>query len=305
MFEKLKKVFSNLVEDISTKSLDEKDLESSLWNFQVALMECDVALPVAEELTNSLKAKLVGTRIKRFDDITPAVESAFESLLRENLFAGDLVDLIKAKNKKPFSIMFVGVNGTGKTTTIAKVAKYLIDNRITLVFAAADTFRAGSEEQIEVHAQRLNVKVIKHRYGADPAAVAFDAVSFARSNGVDTVLIDTAGRMQTDKGLMDQLQKIHRVVTPDLVVFVGDSLTGNDALQQAQDFNSYVPIDAVILTKVDADSKGGAAISISHAIKKPILFLGVGQEYKDLIAFDPDWVIKKIMERAPATANSS
>jgi fused signal recognition particle receptor len=179
-----------------------------------------------------------------------------------------------------------------------------MDKHLTLVFAAADTFRAGSEEQIEIHAQRLNVKVIKHGYGADPAAVAYDAISYARSNGLDTVLIDTAGRMQTDKGLMDQLQKIHRVVTPDLVIFVGDSLTGNDALQQAQDFNSYVPIDAVILTKVDADSKGGSAISISHAIKKPILFLGVGQEYKDLIPFDPGWVIKKIMEKSPASANA-
>ena len=301
MFEKLKSVFNNLVKDISTsistKSLSEKDLESSLWNFQLALMECDVALPVAEQLTTRLKESLVGAKVKRFEDVSPTVESAFRELLKENLSSADLATIVKSK--KPFNIMFVGVNGTGKTTTIAKVARYLMDRGASVIFACSDTFRAGSEEQIETHAERLNVKVIKHKYGADPAAVAYDAVSYAKSNAIDAVLIDTAGRMQTDKGLMDQLQKIYRVVKPDLTIFVGDSLTGNDALQQAQDFNQYVPIDAVILTKVDADAKGGAAISISNIIKKPILFLGVGQTYKDLIPFDPNWVIENILAKAP------
>ena len=301
MFEKLKSVFNNLVKDISTtistKSLSEKDLETSLWNFQLALMECDVALPVAEQLTTRLKESLVGAKVKRFEDVSPTVESAFRELLKENLSSADLATMVKSK--KPFTIMFVGVNGTGKTTTIAKVARYLMDRGASVIFACSDTFRAGSEEQIETHAERLNVKVIKHKYGADPAAVAYDAVSYAKSNAIDAVLIDTAGRMQTDKGLMDQLQKIYRVVKPDLTIFVGDSLTGNDALQQAQDFNKYVPLDAVILTKVDADAKGGAAISISNVIKKPILFLGVGQAYKDLIPFDPNWVIENILAKSP------
>jgi len=301
LFEKLKSVFNNLVKDISTtistKSLSEKDLETSLWNFQLALMECDVALPVAEQLTTRLKESLVGAKVKRFEDVSPTVESAFRELLKENLSSADLATMVKSK--KPFTIMFVGVNGTGKTTTIAKVARYLMDRGASVIFACSDTFRAGSEEQIETHAERLNVKVIKHKYGADPAAVAYDAVSYAKSNAIDAVLIDTAGRMQTDKGLMDQLQKIYRVVKPDLTIFVGDSLTGNDALQQAQDFNKYVPLDAVILTKVDADAKGGAAISISNVIKKPILFLGVGQAYKDLIPFDPNWVIENILAKSP------
>jgi fused signal recognition particle receptor len=301
LFEKLKSVFNNLVKDISTgistKSLSEKDLESPLWNFQLALMECDVALPVAEQLTTRLKESLVGAKVKRFEDISPTVEFAFRELLKENLSSADLATMVKSK--KPFTIMFVGVNGTGKTTTIAKVARYLMERGASVIFACSDTFRAGSEEQIETHAERLNVKVIKHKYGADPAAVAYDAVSYAKSNAIDSVLIDTAGRMQTDKGLMAQLQKIYRVVKPDLTIFVGDSLTGNDALQQAQDFNKYVPLDAVILTKVDADAKGGAAISISSVIKKPILFLGVGQTYKDLIPFDPNWVIENILAKAP------
>jgi fused signal recognition particle receptor len=295
LFEKLKKAFGSLVEDLSTRSLSEKDLESSLWNFQMALMECDVALPVAEKLTEDLKVKMTGAKIRRFEDAAPLIRSSFEDLLRSNLSSGDLLAAVKSKKEKPFCIMFIGVNGTGKTTTIAKVAKFLMDKGFSLVLAASDTFRAGSEEQIEVHAQRLNVKVIKHGYGADPASVAFDAITYAKSNGLDLVLVDTAGRMQTDKGLMDQLQKIYRVANPDMTIFVGDSLTGNDALQQAEEFNKFVPIDAVILSKVDADSKGGAAISISSAIKKPILFLGVGQEYKDLIPFDPSWVVNKVL----------
>lgn len=297
MFDKLKKALGDFVGEISSKSLSEGDLEESLWNLQIALIECDVALPVAEELSSRLKEKLVGVKVKRFDDIRPVVESAFRELLKESLSTADLLTMVKTK--KPFAIMFVGVNGTGKTTTIAKVAKYLMDHGVSVVFACGDTFRAGSEEQIETHAARLNVKVIKHRYGADPAAVAYDAVTYAKSNAIDAVLIDTAGRMQTDKDLMDELLKIFRVVTPDLTIFVGDSLAGNDALQQAQDFNKYVKLDAVILTKVDADSKGGAALSISSAIKKPILFLGVGQSYGDIIPFDPSWVVENILAKAP------
>ncbi len=293
MFERLKNVFSTLVEEISTKPISEKDLESYLWEFQLALLECDVALPVAEEFASRLKSTLVGKKVRRFEDISPLVEETFRSILREGLSSADLISL--ASSKKPFVIMFVGINGTGKTTTIAKVGKYLMDKGLKVVFSCSDTFRAGSEEQLEVHANRLGVKVIKHKYGADPAAVAYDATSYAKSNQIDAVLIDTAGRMQTDRGLMDELQKIYRVAKPDLTIFVGDSLTGNDALQQAQEFNSFVPLDAVILTKVDADSKGGAAISISNVIKKPILFLGTGQSYDDLITFDPEWVIKNIL----------
>jgi fused signal recognition particle receptor len=299
LFDRLKKVFSDLVQDISTRDISEADLESSLWNFQLALMECDVAVPVAEDLTKRLKEKLIGIKVKRFEDISPIVESSFRELLVQSLPTGDLLQTIRASAKKPYVVMFVGVNGTGKTTTIAKVAKYLMENGLSVIMACSDTFRAGSEEQIETHATRLNVKVIKHRYGADPAAVAFDAVSYASNNGINVVLIDTAGRMQTDKGLMDQLQKIHRVAHPDSVVFVGDSLTGNDALQQAEEFNKYVPVDGIILTKVDADSKGGAALSISGTLKKPIFFLGVGQEYKDIIAFDPNWVINNVLEKTP------
>ncbi|MCS7098042.1 MAG: signal recognition particle-docking protein FtsY [Candidatus Methanomethyliaceae archaeon] len=292
MFDKLKKAFSSFIDDISKKSLSEKDLEDHLWNLQIALLESDVALPVAEAIISNLKSSLIGTKVSRFSDIKPLVKDTLAEILKQFLSSADILSIIRSK--KPFVIMFIGVNGTGKTTTIAKIGKYLMNNGLKVVFACSDTFRAGAEEQLEVHANRLGVKLIKHRYGADPAAVAYDAISYAKSNRIDVVLIDTAGRMQTDRGLMDEMQKIHRVAKPDLTVFVGDALTGNDALNQAQEFNKFVPIDAIVLTKIDADAKGGAAISISHILRKPIIFLGVGQGYKDLIKFDPEWIIKNI-----------
>jgi len=295
LFDRLKKAIGSLVDQISPKKISEADLDSLLWDFQMSLVECDVALPVAEEISNRIKERLVGSKVGLFEDLRPIVESELRAILKETLAYSDLFSLVGSK--RPFVIMFVGVNGTGKTTTIAKVAKQLKDKGMSVVFACSDTYRAGSEEQIETHAGRLGLKVIKHKYGADPAAVAYDAVLHAKNNGVDVVLIDTAGRMQTDKDLMDELMKIHRVASPDLTVFVGDSLAGNDALQQATEFNKYVRIDGVILTKVDADAKGGSAISISSALRKPIFFLGVGQGYDDIVPFNPDWVIDNILAK--------
>ncbi|MDH5806456.1 MAG: signal recognition particle-docking protein FtsY [Candidatus Methanomethylicaceae archaeon] len=292
MFDKLKKVFSNFIEEITKKSISEKDLEEHLWNLQIALLECDVALPVAEEIVSKLKNNLIGMKIDRFGDIWPIIKDTMAKILKETMITMDFLSLVNSK--KPFVIMFIGVNGTGKTTTIAKIGKYLIDNGLRIVFACSDTFRAGAEEQLEVHANRLGVKLIKHKYGADPAAVAYDAISYAKSNNIDVVLIDTAGRMQTDRGLMDELKKIYRVAKPDLTIFVGDALTGNDALNQAQEFNKFVPIDAIVLTKIDADAKGGAAISIGYTLKKPIIFLGIGQSYNDLVKFNSEWIIKNI-----------
>lgn len=295
MFDRLKKAIGSLVDQISSKTISESDIDALLWEFQISLIESDVALPVAEEISNRIRQKLVGSKVKLFEDLRPLVESELRAILRDILVSGDIFEL--AGSKKPFVVMFVGVNGTGKTTTIAKVAKKLKDRGLSVVLACGDTYRAGSEEQIETHAERLKLKVIKHRYGADPAAVAYDAVAYAKKNGVDVVLIDTAGRMQTDKDLMDELMKIHRVASPDLTVFVGDSLAGNDALQQASEFGRHVRIDGIILTKVDADAKGGAAISISNELKKPIFFLGVGQGYDDLVPFNPDWLVENILSR--------
>jgi fused signal recognition particle receptor len=190
----------------------------------------------------------------------------------------------------------MGINGTGKTTTIAKTAYFLLKKGYTVVLACSDTFRAGAIEQLEEHAKKVGVKVIKHKYGSDPAAAAFDAVNYARSKGINVVLIDTAGRMQTNRNLLDEMKKIARVAQPDLKILVVDALTANDAVEQSKVFNEAVGVDAVILTKLDADARGGAALSIAYTIKKPILFLGVGQKYEDLTIFNASFILDKLID---------
>lgn len=299
MFDKLRKAFSQLVEAASTREINEGELDEKLWDFQLSLLESDVALPVAEAIVNTVREKLAGQKIKRFEDLAPLIRQSLKEVLSEILSPArpiDLMDRVRSKRSKgePYVIVFFGVNGVGKTTTIAKIASLLMRSGFSTVLACSDTFRAGAEEQLELHARNIGAKIIKHRYGADPGAVAYDAVNYARSKGINVVLIDTAGRMQTDKDLMDELRKIVKVAKPDLTVFVGDALTGNDALDQAQRFMESVGIDAIVLTKIDADARGGAAISVAFSTKKPILFLGTGQKYNDLVAFSPEWIIDKV-----------
>jgi fused signal recognition particle receptor len=197
---------------------------------------------------------------------------------------------------EPYSILFVGINGTGKTTSIAKVARLLMEKGYSVVLACSDTYRAGSIEQLEEHARRLSVRMIKHKYGADPAAVAYDTMSHAKARGIDVVLIDTAGRIQTDRNLMNELGKIKRVISPDITILIVDALTGNDAVMQAEEFHKSVGIDGTILTKVDADVKGGAALSVTYVTLKPIVFIGTGQEYGDLEDFNHESFTQMILK---------
>ncbi|MFQ5975201.1 MAG: signal recognition particle-docking protein FtsY [Candidatus Hydrothermarchaeales archaeon] len=277
--------------------LDEKKLDELFEDFEVALLEGDVALEVSERIIDDLKKSLFGRKFKKSEDLNDAVEGALKSSLKNILIPKEklLVDLVKKKRSKPYVIVFVGVNGTGKTTTIAKFVKYLEKHGFSSVLAASDTYRAGAIEQLEIHAEKLGVRMIKHEKGADPAAVAFDAIKHAEAKGKDCVLIDTAGRMETNVNLLEEMKKVVRVSNPDLVLFVGDALTGNSAIDQAKKFDSSVDIDGVILTKADADAKGGSAISISYIIKKPIFFLGTGQEYEDLIEFNPEQFIDDLL----------
>jgi len=259
-----------------------------------------VAVSVADHICTEMEKRLEGLKVKRLEDRKKTVENTLRRILLDTLTAGgerDLVDAVeeKRKAKEPCVIVFVGINGSGKTTTIAKVARLLMRHGHSVILACSDTYRAGSIEQLEEHAKRLSVRMIRHQYGSDAAAVAFDAVQHARTRGVNVVLIDTAGRMQTDLNLMAEMEKVVRVVNPDLVLFVGDALTGNDAVTQAQEFDKFVKISGSILTKVDADAKGGAAISITHVTGKPILFLGTGQRYEDLEPFKPEFLINRIL----------
>lgn len=302
MFEKLKATLSKLVETLSTRKLSEKELDSLCFEVILSLSDCDVALAAAEYIADELKKRLSGERIGLFEDKRQLVKKYLKEILLQMLQTECEIDLLKIaeerkKERHPLVILFVGPNGHGKTTTIAKIARLFLKNGFSVVIAAADTFRAGAIEQLETHGKKLGVRVIKHRYGADPAAVAYDAVQHAKSKGINVVLIDTAGRLQTDKDLMDEMRKVARVVSPDLKIFVGDALTGNDALDQALKFDQAIGIDASILTKADADIKGGAAISVIYATRKPILFLGTGQTYDDLQKFSADWLLQKILEK--------
>ncbi len=300
MFEKLKNAFSRIAETLTTRKLSPKELEELSFEMVLSLSECDVALPVAEYIIEELKKRLSEEKIRLFEDKREIVKRHLEEILREILRTEEEFDLLKKAEEKrssrePLVILFLGPNGHGKTTTIAKIAYYFLKHGYSVVLAAADTFRAGAIEQLEIHGKRLGVRVIKHRYGADPAAVAYDAVRHAKSRKIDVVLIDTAGRLQTDKDLIEEMKKIARVVNPDLKIFVGDALTGNDALDQAEKFNNAVGIDASIITKADADVKGGAIVSIIFATKKPVIFLGTGQRYEDLQPFTIDWLLGKIL----------
>ncbi|GAB6266283.1 MAG: signal recognition particle-docking protein FtsY [Methanothrix sp.] len=281
--------------------LEEKDLEEPMWALEMALMESDVALPVAEEIVREVKSDLVGKKKKIGADTGQLAEdslrNALITLLSKNHL--DFDEYIRAKDK-PVKILFVGVNGTGKTTSIAKVAKYLMDQGYSVVLAAGDTFRAGAIEQLEVHGNNLGLKVVKHKTGGDPAAVIFDAIEYARAHNKDVVLADTAGRLHTNINLMDQMRKIVRVTTPDLLIFVDEAIAGNDAVERARLFNESVPIGGSILTKTDADAKGGSAISIAYITGKPVLFLGVGQTYPDLVKFEPEWLVNRLMGEAEA-----
>ncbi len=279
------------------KRISEDRFEDIIWDLEMALLEADVALPVVEEIKSHLKEELLEKRIRKGVDPEKAVELALKNAIKKTLSSErvDFDEFIK-NHEKPVVIMFVGVNGTGKTTAIAKIAHRLIKQGYSVVLAAADTFRAGAIEQLTIHANNLGVKIVKHQSGSDPAAVAYDAIEHAKARHKDVVLIDTAGRMQTNANLMDEMKKIKRVANPDMIIFVGDALAGNDAIEQAKKFDEAVGIDAAILTKIDADAKGGAALSIAHAVGKPILFIGTGQEYEDLIPFDEEWMIKRLFE---------
>ncbi|MBU4437159.1 MAG: signal recognition particle-docking protein FtsY [Candidatus Altiarchaeota archaeon] len=276
--------------------LSEKDLDGILWQLQLDLIQSDVAVETAEKILEELKEKLTSQEVEK-----NKLDSFIKNSLRETLIdilapekEIKFLELIR-NSPKPVKILFLGVNGTGKTTTMAKAAKYLMDNGFSIIFAAGDTFRAGAIEQLEKHAHNLGVKVIKHSKGADSAAVIYDAIEHATSKNIDVVMADTAGRMHTNINLMDEMKKVCRVNSPDLKIFVGDALTGNDAVEQAREFNKGVGIDAVILTKMDSDAKGGSALSIVHETKKPIILVGMGQSYGDLKEFDVNWFVDEIM----------
>jgi len=302
MFEKLKSGLKGLVTKVTTTELKPENVRPILSDFKMNLVENDVAFPVAERICSEMEQRLNNVQVKRIEDRKKIVEKNLREVLLETMQTNSKIDLLKAievkrKKAEPFVIVFVGINGTGKTTTIAKVCRFLNKNKYSAVIACSDTYRAGSIEQLEEHAKRLGTRMIKHAYGADPAAVAYDTINHAKAYGINVVLIDTAGRMQTNQNLMNELAKIKRVVKPDLTILTVDSLIGNDAVTQAEEFQKSVGIDGTILTKVDADVKGGSALSVTYVTQKPILFIGTGQKYDDLEEFKPETFVQMILRQ--------
>ncbi|AGB35993.1 signal recognition particle-docking protein FtsY [Natronococcus occultus] len=275
----------------------EEVLEESLEELEMALLTSDVEMEVAQEIIDNIRNELVNETRSFTSSTEDVVEQALQDAIRDVISVGqfDFDERIAAEDK-PAVLLFTGVNGVGKTTTIAKMSRYLEQRGYSTVLANGDTYRAGANQQIQEHADALDRKCISHEQGGDPAAVLYDAVEYAEANDTDIVLADTAGRLHTDEGLMDQLEKIDRVVDPDLTLFVDEAVAGQDAVNRAREFNEAAEIDGAILTKADADSNGGAAISIAHVTGKPILFLGVGQGYDDLERFDPDEMVERLLE---------
>jgi fused signal recognition particle receptor len=299
MFERLKSGVNGLVQKISQKELSDKDVSKILDEFLLVLVENDVAYEVAKKICDSLNERLKATQFRRFADSGEPAKAVLREVLLELLKGSGDESFFKVLNTsktehRPAVILFVGVNGTGKTSTVAKIGRMLLQKGFSVVVAAADTYRTGSIEQIEEHARRIGVRTIKHEYGADAAAVAFDAANYASAHGINVVLIDTAGRMQTNKNLLEEMKKISRVARPNMTILVVDALTGNDAVEQGKTFSAAVTIDGVVLTKLDADAKGGSAISMATIIGKPILFATVGQNYEDIVPFDPAQMVENI-----------
>jgi fused signal recognition particle receptor len=290
--------FQKIGEKLSTIKISEREFDVYQEELEMLLLENNVALEVAEKIIQDLKEKIVGKEFLK-KEAEAEIKEAFKEIIREILVTPpNLVEQIKEKNsdqsREPYVILFCGINGSGKTTTIAKIAENLKSRGISCVMAAGDTFRAASIEQLKEHGNKIGIKVISHEYGDDPASVGFDAIQYAKKNFINCVLIDTAGRMHTQKNLLREMEKIVKVCKPDKKIFVGESITGNDAIEQVRSFDWAIGIDGIVLTKADIDEKGGTSLSVGYVTKKPILYLGTGQAYDKIEVFDKEKFIKRL-----------
>lgn len=291
--EEKKGFFQRIKEKVQTTSINDSEFEEIFYDLELALLENNTAVEVIEKIKADLKSVLVNRPIERKKIKTIIQDTLKESIL--NLFDVEHINFLNlVKSKKPFVILFVGVNGSGKTTTISKIAYLLQKNGLSVVLGAGDSFRMAAIEQLEEWGKRLNIRVIKHQYGSDPTAICFDTVTYAKSHNINSVLLDTAGRQHSNTDLMEEMKKIVRVIKPDLKIFIGEALVGNDIVFQAQEFDKAIGIDGIILTKSDIDEKGGAILSTEYVLRKPIYYLTSGQELKDLKEFNPKDILNKL-----------
>jgi fused signal recognition particle receptor len=293
---------------VSTYEINEKNVRTAIREFELILISNDVSLTVSKEISRKLKTKMLGKRAKRFSDLSKMIPVFAKPIITEIISPKkplNLIEELKTNRKKsthlttnqPLVFLFLGINGTGKTTTIAKLSYMLKKEGFRVVLASSDTFRSGAQEQLQIHADRIGVKIITGKYGSDSAAVAYDAIAHAKAKYADVVIIDTSGRMAVNRDLMEEMKKIYRVTEPDYTILIVDALAGNDATEQAKDFHKEVPLDGIILAKMDADTRGGALISVTFATGGvPVLYLGTGQEYEDLTPFIPKNYVDQLLE---------
>ncbi|MCH4814527.1 MAG: signal recognition particle-docking protein FtsY [Saccharolobus sp.] len=294
--EEEKKSGGSIFDVFRYKEIKEKDIEDFIEELRYQLLESDVSFEVTEKILEDLKENIIGKKVRRSEDLERIVKDSLKKSITEIITKNKPMNVLEEikKSTKPYIIIFFGINGVGKTTTIAKFAYMLKKNGLSCIISASDTFRAAAQEQLEIHARNLEIPLIKGKYGGDPASVAYDAIRAAKSRGIDVVLIDTAGRMHTDTDLVNELKRVVNITRPNLKILVLDSLGGNDALEQAKYFENNVGFDLVILTKVDADVKGGVILSLAYELNKPVGYLGVGQTYDDLIPFNAEWFIQRL-----------
>jgi len=291
---KIKGVFSRSV------TLSDSDIGNFLENLKVLMLESDVSYNTTEAFLNNLEKELRSSKFESKqikEELAKYVRNAILNVLNSTKPGIDIFEFVQAhkNDSSPIKILFLGPNGTGKTTTIAKIAYGLKLRGIGSVFSASDTFRAAAIEQTEHHAKKVGATIIKSRYGADPASVAFDAIAYAKAHRINVVLIDTAGRQETNKNLVNEMTKIARIAQPDITVFVGESTAGNAIAEQIKEFSKFIKIDGIILTKLDCDAKGGNALSIANITGIPVLFFGTGESYESLIPYDPNFIINAIL----------
>ncbi len=293
---RLKSAFSKEIK------LNDNDIERFSSELMMTMLQSDVSYATTEKFIESLKTQMSNTRFESSNlqsGISNCVSLELEKVLEAGKPKEQLLEIVRHKldsGMRPVSIMFLGPNGTGKTTTMSKIAYMLKNNGISSVFSASDTFRAAAIEQTAYHASKLGMPIIKGAYGADPASIAFDAIEYTKAHGLDVVLIDTAGRQETNKNLLNEIKKMERVAKPDITIYVGESTSGNRIAEQIAEFVKFIKIDGIILTKLDCDSKGGNAISISDVTGIPIFFFGTGESYDSLMEFDPSFIIKSIVQ---------
>jgi signal recognition particle subunit SRP54 len=295
MFENLTQRLSGTLKNLRGQGrLTEENIRDSLREVRMALLEADVALPVVKDFIDAVRAKALGQEV--IGSLSPG--QALVKVVNDELVAimGESQAAIDLNHQPPVVVLMAGLQGTGKTTTVAKLARRLLEvDKKSVMVASADVYRPAAIDQLRTLAGEVGADFHPSDPGQKPVAIARDAVTAARKGGADVLIIDTAGRLAIDEQMMDEIRAIHQAVDPVETLFVVDSMTGQDAANTARAFNDALPLTGVVLTKVDGDARGGAALSVRHITGKPIKFIGSGEKTDALEAFHPDRIASRIL----------